>query len=72
MERSDIDRMVRKPSVRHKSISAKTANNFIHRGVFLYNLLPDKIRYLPKKKFAKESKIFIKSNFPTKGIPKIT
>ena len=49
MERSGIDRMVRKPSVRHKSTSAKTANNFIHRGEFLYNFLPDHIRYLPKK-----------------------
>jgi len=71
MERSDIDRMVRKPSVKHKSLSAKTSNNFIHRGVYLYNLLPDNIRYLPKKKFAKQSKSFIKSNFPLKYIPKI-
>ena len=35
MERSEIDGIVRKPSVKHKSISASTVNNFINRGVFM-------------------------------------
>ena len=47
--RSDIDRQVQKPSVKYKSLSAKTSNNFMHRAVHIYNTLPDFIRALPKK-----------------------
>ena len=71
MARSDIDRQVRKPSVKYKSLSAKTSNNFLHRAVHIYNTLPDNIRFLPKKSFSKQSKAHIKSNFATKNIPKI-
>ena len=69
--RSDIDRQVRKPSVKYKSLSAKTSNNFMHRAVHIYNSLPDFIRILPKKSFSKESKAHIKAHFSTKYIPKI-
>ena len=69
--RSEIDRQVRKPSVKYKSLSAKTSNNFLHRAIYIYNTLPDNIRFLPKKSFSKQSKAFIKSNFSTKNIPKI-
>ena len=69
--RSDIDRQVRKPSVKYKSLSAKTSNNFLHRAIYIYNTLPDYIRFLPKKSFSKQSKSYIKSNFSTKNIPKI-
>ena len=69
--RSDIDRQVRKPSVKYKSLSAKTSNNFMHRAVHIYNTLPDFIRFLPKKSFSKESKAHIKAHFSTKNIPKI-
>ena len=69
--RSDIDRQVRKPSVKYKSLSAKTSNNFMHRAVHIYNTLPDFIRVLPKKSFSKESKAHIKAHFGTKFIPKI-
>ena len=31
LERSDINRLIRKPSVKHKAISAKTTNSFLHR-----------------------------------------
>jgi len=47
--RSDIDRQVRKPLVKYKSLSAKTSNNFMHRAVHIYNTLSDFIRALPKK-----------------------
>ena len=68
--RSDIDRQVCKPSVKYKSLSAKTSNSFLHRAIHIYNTLPDNIRLLPKKSFSKNSKAFIKSNFNTKNIPK--
>merc|ERR1712115_415944 len=69
--RSDIDRQVCKPSVKYKSLSAKTSNNFMHRAVHLYNSLPDHIPFLPKKSFSKGSKAHIKAQFGTKIIPKI-
>merc|ERR1712177_26677 len=68
--RLDIDRQVQKPSVKYKSLSAKTSNNFMHRAVHLYNTLSDFIRVLPKKSFGRESKAYIKANFSTKNIPK--
>ena len=71
MARSDINRQVRKPSIKYKSLSAKTSNNFLHRAVHIYNTLPDNIRFLPKKLFSKQSKAHIKMNFATKNIPKI-
>ena len=54
IERSDIDRQVRKPSIQYKAISARTSNSFIHRGIFLYNLLPDNICFMSKKPLAKQ------------------
>ncbi len=71
MVRSDIDCQVQKPSVKYKSLSAKTSNSFLHRAIHIYNILPDNILLLPKKPFSKQSKAFIKSNFSTKNIPKI-
>ena len=41
--RSDIDCQVRKPSVKYKSLSAKTSNSFLHRAIHIYNTLPDNI-----------------------------
>ena len=46
--RSDIDRQVRKPSVKYKSLLAKTSYNFLDRAIHIYNTLPDNILLLPK------------------------
>ena len=52
MVRSDIARLVRKPSVKHFPKTAKTRNSSLHRTNFIYNLLPDDLRVLNKIKFA--------------------
>ena len=54
--RSDIDCQVRKPSVKYKSLSAKTSNTFLHRAVHIYNTLPDTIQFLPKNLFQKNQR----------------
>ena len=69
--RSDISRFVSKPSVNKVSITAKTANSFLHRTVYIYNTLPEIYRTMPKKKFSVETKQYIKDNYALKNIPKI-
>ena len=49
MTRSDLDRLVRKPSPKDQYKSAKLKNIFIHRTIYMYNDLPDDIRAMPKK-----------------------
>ena len=69
--RSDISRLVRKTSVTYISKTAKTANSFMHRLVYIYNTLPDVFRALPKKRFSSELKKYIKNTYDLKNIPKI-
>ena len=69
--RSDISRFVSKPSVSKVSTTAKTANSFLHRTVYIYNTLPEIYRTMPKKKFSVETKQYIKDNYALKNIPKI-
>ena len=70
MARSDNNRVVCKPSVKHKSLSAKTNNSFLHRAINIYNRLPDYICTLYKKKSSKQSNQYFKLNFNPKSIPK--
>lgn len=71
MERSNIDRLVRKPSLRYRSLSAKTANSYLHRSTYMYNNLPDKFRIMNRKIFNKQIKLYIMENCELKFIPKI-
>ena len=71
MERSNIDRLVRKPSLRYRTLSAKTANSFLHRTTYIYNNLPDKFRMMNRKSFYKQIKMYIIENCELKLIPKI-
>ena len=72
MQRSDIDRCIRKPSVKYKSNSARTSNSFLHRSAYIYNFIPDDLRLLNKKLFYKQIQQYIKNNFDTKHIPRLT
>ena len=71
LQRSDIARLTRKPSVKYKYKTKITKNSFFHRTCYLYNSLPDEIRTLNTKKFSKEIKTYIKTNYDLKNIPKI-
>ena len=51
LQRSDHERQIRKPSIKYKSLSARTLNSFLHRSVAIYNYIPDKLRLLNKKQF---------------------
>jgi len=69
--RSDIARLVRKPCIKFKSLTAKTKNSLFHRTCHIYNQLPDNIRIANKKRFLSKVKIFIRNNFDLKSIQKI-
>ena len=71
MERSDIDRLVRKPSLRYRTLSTKTANSFLHRTTYIYNNLPDKFCMMNRKTFYEQIKMYIIENCELKLIPKI-
>ena len=68
--RSDVARLVRKPSILYLSKTSKTSNSFLHRTNNIYNNIPDDLRILAKKKFAIEIKIHIKNNFDLKKFTK--
>ena len=59
MERTELVRLVRRPSASHRFKSAQCKNSFIHRSIFIYNSLPFNFITLNKKKFAKELKDYI-------------
>ena len=49
----------------------KCKNTFFHRGVYIYNQLPENIRNLSKINLKKILKEFIRTNFEPKSIPRI-
>ena len=71
MTRSDLDRLVRKPSMKKQYNSAMLKNSFFHRSIYIYNMLTDDLRFFNKKKFSKYLKIYIRKTFQLKVIPKI-
>ena len=71
MERSDVARLVRKPSPRYRYKSAKCKNSFIHRATYIYNQIPHELRTINIKKFAIEVKSYLFYNTDLKKIPKI-
>ena len=70
MTRTENSINIRKPSIKYKSLSAKTSNAFLHRTTAIYNTLPYEIRTKGKKQFSKLSKVFLRNNFNPKIIPK--
>lgn len=71
MVKSDIARLVRKPSINHMSLSSKTSHSFLHRTCYIYNELPDNYRTMNKKQFKSNIKNYIIDHFPPNRIPKI-
>ena len=70
-DRSNLTRIVRKPSAKEKYKSAVCKNAFIHRSIYIYNLLPFSFITLNKKQFAIQIKEYIPKNYDLRTIPKI-
>ena len=71
MERSDVARLCRKPSMKIKYSSTKTKNGFFHGSIYLYNQIEEHIRLNPSKKFNKEISKYIANKYNYKEVPRI-